>query len=80
MLVRIAAQLMVLYDDAMSNDRGEAARAYAMALNILRNETEGVPISFDGPPPTLRGIPTVDLPERLNERLAPTYRPSQNGD
>ncbi len=77
MFVRIAAQLMVLYDDAMSNDRREAAQAYAMALNVLRNETEGIPISFDGPPPTLRGIPTVDFPEQLEEQLAPQYRPAR---
>jgi hypothetical protein len=77
MLVRIAAQLMILYDDAMSNDRKEAAQAYAMALNVVRNETEGVKITFDGPPPTLRGIPTIDFPERLEERLAPHHRPAQ---
>lgn len=77
MLVRIAAQLMILYDDAMTNDRKEAAEAYAMALNVVRNETDGVKITFDGPPPTLRGIPTIDFPERLEERLAPNHRPAQ---
>lgn len=76
MLVRIVAQLMVLYDDAISSDQGEAAKAYAMALNVVRDETEGVTISFDGPPPTLRGIPTVDFPEQLEDRLAPQHRPS----
>jgi len=77
MLVRIAAQLMVLYDDAVAEGRREAAEAYAIALNVLRNETEGVTISFDGPPPTLRGIPTIDFPDRLEERLAPKHRPSE---
>ncbi len=77
MLVRIAAQLMVLYDDAVSDDRREAAEAYAMALNVLRDETEGVTISFDGPPPILRGIPTIDFPERLNEQLPPSHRPTE---
>jgi hypothetical protein len=77
MLVRIVAQLMVLYDDAVSNDRREAAKAYTMALNVVRNETEGVTISFDGPPPTLRGIPTVEFPDPLKERLAPQHRPSK---
>lgn len=75
MLTRIAAQLMVLYDDAMSDDRKEAAEAYAMALNVVRDETPGVKIAFDGPPPTLRGIPTKDFPEDLAERLAPQQRP-----
>jgi len=78
MLVRIVAQLMVLYDDAVSSDRREAAQAYAMALNVVRNETKGVTISFDGPPPTLRGIPTIRMPERLADRLAPKHRPSQD--
>lgn len=75
MLTRIAAQLMILYDDAMSDDRKEAAEAYAMALNVVRDETPGVKITFDGPPPTLRGIPTKDFPEDLVERLAPRQRP-----
>lgn len=75
MMTRIAAQLMVLYDDAMSDDRKEAAEAYAMALNVVRDETPGVKIIFDGPPPTLRGIPTKDFPEDLAERLAPQQRP-----
>ena len=76
MLTRIAAQLMILYDDAMSDDRKEAAEAYAMALNVVRNETPGVKITFDGPPPTLRGIPTKDFPEDLAKRLAPHLRPA----
>jgi len=75
MLIRIAAQLMILYDDAMSNDRKAAAEAYAMALNVVRNETDGVRISFEGPPPTLRGIPTKEFPEQLEKRLLPRYRP-----
>jgi hypothetical protein len=75
MMVRIAAQLMILYDDAMSTDRKEAARAYAMALNVVRNESEGVTISFNGPPPTLRGIPERDFPDELAQRLAPPHRP-----
>jgi len=77
MVVRIAAQLMVLYDDAASDDRREAAQAYAMALNVLRNETKGVTISFDGPPPILRGIPTIDFPEDLKGRLPQTHRPTE---
>jgi hypothetical protein len=80
MLVRIAAQLMILYDDAMTNDRKEAAQAYAMALNVVRNETDGVRITFDGPPPTLRGIPTKEFPERLEKRLAPPHRPAEDAD
>ncbi len=75
MLTRIAAQLMVLYDEAMSDDRKEAAEAYAMALNVVRDETPGVKITFDGPPPTLRGIPTKDFPEDLVERLASKQQP-----
>jgi hypothetical protein len=78
MLTRIAAQLMILYDDAMSNDRKEAAGAYARALNVVRNETPGVTISFDGPPPTLRGIPTKDFPEDLAKQLAPHLQPVRN--
>lgn len=78
MVVRIAAQLMILYDDAVSEDRKEAAEAYAMALNVVRSETEGVPISFNGPPPTLRGIPTREFPEDLAQRLAPPHRPVQD--
>jgi hypothetical protein len=77
MMVRIAAQLMILYDDAMSNGRKEAAEAYAMALNVVRSETEGVTISFNGPPPTLRGIPTKEFPDELAQRLAPQHRPVQ---
>jgi hypothetical protein len=76
MLTRIAAQLMILYDDAMSDDRKEAAQAYARALNVVRDETPGVKITFDGPPPTLRGIPTKDFPEDLAQRLAPHLRPA----
>lgn len=75
MIVRIAAQLMILYDDAMSEGRKEAAEAYAMALNVVRSETDGVTISFNGPPPTLRGIPTKAFPDDLAERLAPPHRP-----
>ena len=75
MMVRIAAQLMILYDDAMSNGQKEAADAYAMALNVVRSETKGVPISFNGPPPTLRGIPTKEFPDELAQRLAPPHRP-----
>lgn len=80
MIVRIAAQLMVLYDDAMSDGRKDAAKAYAMALNVVRSETEGVTISFNGPPPTLRGIPTKTFPDELAERLAPPHRPVQQDD
>ena len=77
MLGSIAAQLMILYDDAMANDRPEAAEAYAMALNVVRNETNGVKIFFGGPPPTLRTVPRTSFPERLEERLAPLHRPSK---
>lgn len=79
MLGSIAAQLMILYDDAMADDRREAAEAYAMALNIVRNETKGVKIFFDGPPPTLRTVPRKSFPEDLEGRLAPMHRPGQNG-
>lgn len=79
MLGSIAAQLMILYDDAMTDDRREAADAYAMALNVVRNETDGVKIFFDGPPPTLRTVPRKSFPEDLEGRLAPMHRPSQNG-
>lgn len=75
MVTSIAAQLMILYDQAMSEKNPEAARAYALALNLLRRETKGVKISFDGPPPTLRRIPTVHFPEDLADRLPPKYRP-----
>jgi len=75
MLIRIAAQLMILYDDASSDGRKDASEAYAMALNVVRDETPGVKITFDGPPPTLRGIPTKDFPNELAERLAPQQRP-----
>ncbi len=79
MLGSIAAQLMILYDDAMADGRTEAADAYAMALNVVRNETDGVKIFFDGPPPTLRTVPRKAFPEDLEGRLAPMHRPSQNG-
>jgi hypothetical protein len=75
MLGSIAAQLMILYDDAVSDDRTEAAEAYAMALNVVRNETDGVAISFDGPPPTLRTVPRRSFPEDLAGRLSPAHRP-----
>lgn len=76
MVVRIAAQLMVLYDDAKQNKNAKAARAFAQALTVLRNETKGVKIRFDGPPPTLRRIPPTPFPEELCKRLAPSFRPS----
>jgi hypothetical protein len=76
MLGSIAAQLMILYDDAVTDDRSEAAEAYAMALNVVRNESEGVEIVFDGPPPTVRTVPRKSFPENLAERLAPMHRPS----
>jgi len=76
MLGSIAAQLMILYDDAVTDDRPEAAEAYAMALNVVRNESEGVEIVFDGPPPTVRTVPRKTFPEDLAERLAPVHRPS----
>lgn len=79
MLGSIAAQLMILYDDAMADDRTEAADAYAMALNVVRNETGNVKIFFDGPPPTLRTVPRKSFPDDLEGRLAPMHRPSQNG-
>lgn len=77
MLGSIAAQLMILYDDAMSDDREEAAEAYAMALNVVRNETEGVKIFFDGPPPTVRTVPRTEFPKELTTRLAPKHRPDR---
>lgn len=75
MLGSIAAQLMVLYDNAMADGQKEAAEAYAMALNVVRNETKGVKIFFDGPPPTLRTVPRKSFPEDLASRLAPMHRP-----
>jgi hypothetical protein len=75
MLGSIAAQLMILYDDAAADGRSAAAEAYAMALNVVRNETEGVKIFFDGPPPTLRTVPRKSFPEDLEGRLAPMHRP-----
>jgi hypothetical protein len=77
MLIRIAAQLMILYDDASSEGETEAAEAYAMALNVVRNETPGVKITFDGPPPTLRGIPTRGGPEERAGRRGPPQRPGR---
>jgi len=76
MLGSIAAQLMILYDDAASKKEKEKADAYAMALNVVRNETEGVKIFFDGPPPTLRTVPRKAFPEDLAGRLAPMHRPN----
>lgn len=78
MLGSIAAQLMILYDNAMSEDRTEAAEAYAMALNVVRNETEGVKIFFDGPPPTVRTVPRAEFPMELTNRLAPKHRPNSD--
>lgn len=75
MLARIAAQLLVLYDEAASTEQIEAARAYAHAFNIVRNETRGVRISFGGPPPVLRQVPRLATPEVLTERLPPHLRP-----
>jgi len=76
MLGRIAAQLMILYDDAVTDGRSEAAEAYAMAINVVRDETEDVEIVFGGPPPTLRTVPRTSFPDDLAERLAPMHRPS----
>lgn len=75
MLGRMAAQLMVLYDDALTEGRTEAAQAYAMSLNVLRNESVSVPIRFGGPPPTLRTVPRLHFPDELKERLSPVHRP-----
>lgn len=75
MIGSIAAQLMILYDEAMKNKEPDAARAYALAINIVRNETEGVEIRFDGPPPTLRKIPRLGFPDGLVKRLSPKHRP-----
>ena len=75
MIGSVAAQLMILYDHAMSEQNEEAARAYAMALNLVRHETKGVKIFFDGPPPTLRQIPQVSFPEELIDRLPPKHQP-----
>lgn len=77
MITSIAAQLMILYDHAMSEKNTEAAKAYALALNLLRRETKGIKISFDGPPPTLRRIPQVYFPEDLVDRLPPKHRPDE---
>ncbi len=78
MLASIAAQLMILYDEAMKRGDRDVAEAYARSLNIVRNETPGVRISFDGPPPTLRQIPRVAFPQNLLKRLAPTHRPEKS--
>lgn len=81
-LASMAAQLMVLYDDAMANGRSEAAEAYAMALNIVRNESGSIPIRFGGPPPILRTVPRKSFPEELEGRLSPMHRPNgrESGD
>jgi hypothetical protein len=76
MLSRIAAQLMVLYDEAMNEKNREAARAYARALNVLRTESREVRISFDGPPPILRKVPKLPFPAEHAHRLSPKHRPS----
>jgi hypothetical protein len=75
MLSRIAAQLMVLYDEAMNEKNREAAEAYARALNILRTETGDVRITFDGPPPILRKVPKIPFPDEHRHRLSPKHRP-----
>lgn len=75
MIGSIAAQLMILYDEAMKENEREAAEAYAMALNVVRNETKGVKIFFDGPPPTLRKVPRRQFPDTFVKRLAPKHRP-----
>jgi len=77
MVTSVAAQLMILYDHAMAEKNTEAAEAYALALNLLRRETKGIKISFDGPPPTLRRIPQAYFPEELADRLPPKHRPEQ---
>lgn len=75
MITSIAAQLMILYDDAMSKKNKDAARAYATAINVVRNQTKGVKITFNGPPPTLRSIPRISFPKELESRLSPKHRP-----
>jgi hypothetical protein len=75
MLARIAAQLLVLYDEALNADREEEARAYAQAFNVLRDETRGVRITFGGPPPVLRKVPRLPPPPSLVRRLPPHLRP-----
>ncbi|PEN14954.1 hypothetical protein CRI94_01285 [Longibacter salinarum] len=62
----------------MSDQRPDVAEAYARALNVVRNETPGVRIKFDGPPPTLRQIPRVGFPDELVSRLAPPHRPEKS--
>jgi len=79
LLGRMAAQFMVLYDDAMANGRTEAAEAYAVALNVVRHESGDVSIRFGGPPPTLRKVPRKAFPKDLEGRLAPMHRPRSNG-
>ena len=78
MLSRIAAQLMVLYDEAMNEKNREAAEAYARALNILRTETQDVRITFDGPPPILRKVPKIPFPDEHRHRLSPHHRPADS--
>jgi len=78
MLSRIAAQLMVLYDEAMNDKDRRAAEAYARALNILRTETQDVRITFDGPPPILRKVPRVPFPDDYRDRLSPSHQPSDS--
>ena len=77
MITRIAAQLMVLYDEAINADNPDAAEAYARALNVVRTETNGVRITFDGPSPILRKVPRVPFPEEYVDRLSPAHRPSE---
>jgi hypothetical protein len=79
MLSRIAAQLMILYDEAMNDKNKEAAQAYARSLNILRTETKGVTITFDGPPPILRKVPRLPFPDDYIHRLSPRHRPEGEG-
>ncbi len=76
MIARVAAQLLVLYDEAIEADYPEAAKAFALAFNLVRNETRGVKVSFGGPPPVLRQVPRMDFPDALAERLPPHLRPS----
>jgi hypothetical protein len=78
MLSRIAAQLMVLYDEAMNEKNREAAEAYARALNILRTETREVRITFDGPPPILRKVPKIPFPDKHRHRLSSKHRPGDS--
>lgn len=75
MIGSIAAQLMILYDEAKKEKNEDAAQAYSMALNVVRNETKGVKIFFDGPPPILRKVPRASFPEKYADRLSPKHRP-----